>query len=74
VQAQAAEEALEAGVPTPDMAAQQQQMAQGEQGMAQGAQSMEHAQAGEQRAAEQHQLAMTTGATPGNKSVKDKRS
>lgn len=50
VQAQAAEEAMSQGVPTPDMQMQQQQIAQGQQQMEQGA-------ANEQRTAQQHEQA-----------------
>jgi hypothetical protein len=54
VQAQAAEEAMMNGEPTPDMQAQQQQMAQGQQGIEQGKQQMQIGAAGEQRAQEEH--------------------
>lgn len=56
VQAQAAEEAMMNGEPTPDMQAQQQQMAQGQQGIEQGKQQMQITASGEQRAQEEHDM------------------
>lgn len=82
VQAQAAEDALMAGEPTPELMAQQQQLAQGQQGLEQGRQQMQITQAGEERAAADHAVAQTervmmdfsggakVGGQQGKKSVK----
>jgi hypothetical protein len=59
VQAQAAEQAMMSGQPTPEMQAQQQQIAQGAQGMEQGKQQMAITQAGEERAAADHAVGMS---------------
>jgi hypothetical protein len=59
VQAQAAEQAMLAGQPTPEMQAQSQQLAQGQQGMEQGKQQMAITAAGEERAAADHAVGLS---------------